>query len=194
MKLDDVIQQPGQMERIQQESVLGRINVARPGIVLRYDEETKCADIQLAVRDIGDSGIPPVLNGVPVVFMGSYTYTVKKDDECVVLFADSSIDGWWQTGTISKPVTGRKHDLSDGFALVGVHSMPNANKGENLEDIIAEIQSVGLRLYINEDGCLIFEKDTLSAHIDENGCVIYDEAASDIDFYLDSDGCLWMED
>ena len=80
MKLDDVIQQPGQMERMQQETVLGRINVSRPGVVLSYDEEEKTVDVQLAVRALGEDELPPVLKGVPVVFIGSFTvdhHTVK---------------------------------------------------------------------------------------------------------------------
>lgn len=145
MKLDDVIQQPGQMERIQQNSVLGRMNVARVGTVVKYDSETKCVDVQLDVRDLHSKSDPPILTGVPVIFLGSYVCNVFPGDECVVIFADSSIDGWWQTGKISNPVTGRRHDLSDGFALVGVHSLQNAWKGINLDEILpkkADIVSI----------------------------------------------------
>ena len=188
MKLDDIIQQPGQMERMQQDTILGRINVARPGKVIRYDEVNKCVDVQQnSAKD------PPIMQSVPVVFIGGFTYDISVGDECVVLFADSNTDGWYQTGNVMNPSTGRKHDLSDGFAFVGIHSLPNAGKGDNLNEVLKEISDIGVRLYINENGCLIFEKDETNAYIDENGCVIYESSPEDIDFYLDSDGCLWME-
>ena len=136
MKLDDVIQQPGQMQRLQQESAINRVNVARPGTVVKYNSATRCVDVQPAIRELHSSEIPPLLTGVPVIFLGGFVCDINPGDECVVLFADQNFDGWWQTGGIASPVTARRHDLSDGFALVGVHSAPNAWKGENLNDIL----------------------------------------------------------
>ena len=141
MKLDDIIQQPGQMERMQQETVLSRINVARPGLVMKYDEDEMTVDVQLAVRGLGEDELPPVLKGVPVVFVGSFTFNVQKGDECVVIFADGNVDAWWQTGNVANPLTGRKHDLSDGFALVGVHSKPNTTGWTKLEDVIGDVSN-----------------------------------------------------
>lgn len=193
MKLDDIIQQPGQKELIQQASILGRINVSRPGKVVRYDETTKCVDVQQTVRDLNSKNPPPLLTNVPVIFFGGFTYNINVGDECIVLFADTSTDGWWQTGNVSSPATGRRHDLSDGFALVGVHSLPNAGKGMNLNDKIDELSETSFRLYIDENGCLMFYKSEGVAYIDENGCMIYEKAVENINFYLDSDGVLWME-
>ena len=193
MKLDDIIQQPGQKELIQQASILGRINVSRPGKVVRYDETTKCVDVQPTVRDLNSKGLPPLLTNVPVIFFGGFTYNINVGDECIVIFADTSTEGWWQTGDVANPVTGRRHDLSDGFALVGVRSLPNAGKGINLNDKIDELSETAFRLYIDENGCLMFYKAEGVAYIDENGCMIYEKAVDNIDFYLDSDGCLWME-
>ena len=36
--------------------------------------------------------------------------------------ADRCIDAWMQSGGVQNPMTGRRHDLSDGFALVGFRS------------------------------------------------------------------------
>ena len=193
MKLDDIIQQPGQKEVVQQSSLLGRINVSRPGKVIRYDEETKCVDVQPTIRDLHSKDVPPILRDVPVIFFGGFTYDISPGDECIVIFSDASTDGWWQTGDVSSPVTGRKHDLSDGFALVGVHSLPNAGKGMNLNHKIDELSETAFRLYIDENGCLMFYKAEGVAYIDENGCMIYEKAVENINFYLDSDGYLWME-
>lgn len=50
------------------------------------------------------------------------TFPVASGDECLVVFASRCIDAWWQSGGIGEPMEPRMHDLSDGFALVGVRS------------------------------------------------------------------------
>ena len=34
------------------------------------------------------------------------------------------MDAWWQSGGIQNQVESRRHDLSDGFAIVGFRSQP----------------------------------------------------------------------
>ena len=41
------------------------------------------------------------------------------------MFASRCIDAWWQSGGVGEPMEPRMHDLSDGFALVGVRSQPH---------------------------------------------------------------------
>jgi hypothetical protein len=71
----------------------------------------------------------PLLLDVPVYFPsgGGYTLTfpVNQGDECLVVFASRCIDSWWQSGGIGVQADQRMHDLSDGFAFVGVKSLPN---------------------------------------------------------------------
>ena len=66
----------------------------------------------------------PLLVNVPVAFpqAGAYsiTFPVSKGDECIVLFSDLSIDNWWKYGNVQNPVEQRRHDLSDGMAIMGV--------------------------------------------------------------------------
>lgn len=75
----------------------------------------------------------PVINDVLVQFPsgGGFTLTfpVAAGDECLVVFASRCIDGWYATGQIQQQGDLRMHDLSDGFALVGVRSRPNALTG-----------------------------------------------------------------
>jgi len=147
MKLDEVIQQPGQMERIQQEAVLNRIRVSIPGFVIRYDKENQCVDVQPAIRDSDSSEKPQILLNVPVWFPGAYSYNVNVGDECLVIFADSCIDAWWQNGGVSSPFTARKHDFSDGIAFVGIRSLPNSGNGKTLEEAFAEVKNVDTEVY-----------------------------------------------
>lgn len=71
----------------------------------------------------------PVLQNVPIVFpsCGGFTITfpIAANDEILVLFSARCIDSWFQSGGIQKPIDYRMHDLSDGFALPGIKSLPN---------------------------------------------------------------------
>jgi len=73
----------------------------------------------------------PLLVDVPVVWMGgggvTATFPIKPGDECLVIFASRCIDAWWQQGALAlsaAPPDTRMHNLSDGFALVGIRSLP----------------------------------------------------------------------
>jgi len=76
----------------------------------------------------------PLLVDVPIQWMGgggvTATYPIKKGDECLVIFASRCIDLWWQQGAAPGnspgvlPPDTRMHNLSDGFALVGLRSLP----------------------------------------------------------------------
>lgn len=120
-----------------QESASSKIRVAMPGIIQEFDPATQAATVQLAIREkvINSSGESsmmeiPMLLDVPIVFPKaggfSVTFPVKKGDECLVVFGDMCIDAWWQSGGVQNQVETRRHDLSDGFAIMGVSSVPNA--------------------------------------------------------------------
>jgi hypothetical protein len=70
----------------------------------------------------------PLLVDVPIMYQGgggySITLPITAGDECLIIFADRCIDAWWQSGGVQAPMENRMHDLSDGFALVGVRSQP----------------------------------------------------------------------
>src|SRR6185312_3051567 len=55
----------------------------------------------------------------------SITFPISVGTECLLIFADMCIDGWWQSGNISSQLDRRRHDLSDAFALFGPWSQPN---------------------------------------------------------------------
>jgi hypothetical protein len=71
----------------------------------------------------------PVLQKLPICFPGgggfTLTFPVRVGDECLVVFSSRAIDAWWQQGGIQNQPDVRLHDLSDGFAIVGVKSQPN---------------------------------------------------------------------
>lgn len=78
----------------------------------------------------------PVLLDCPIVFPSgggaTLTFPIRPGDECIVVFSSRCIDSWWQSGgrdaamqpTPQVQAELRMHDLSDGFAIVGVNSVP----------------------------------------------------------------------
>lgn len=109
---------------------------AMPGIIDSFDPNAMTCTVQIALKGKqlkSDGSIVDVtisiLPDVPVVFSGgggwTLTFPVQKGDECLVVFASRCIDSWWQSGDVQTLAELRMHDLSDGFALVGVRSQPN---------------------------------------------------------------------
>lgn len=114
------------------------LRVAIPGIVTEVNYAAQTVSIQPTIREkIEMDGTYkwvelPILINVPffVYSGGGYCVTlpVSPGDECLVVFADSCIDAWWQSGGVQNQVERRRHDLSDGMAIVGfrsqVHTVP----------------------------------------------------------------------
>lgn len=128
---------PEESLRIALEGQQGQIWTALPGIVQGFDPAKMTVSVQPTVT--GTARNPdgstreiqmPVLLDCPVLWQGgggvSLTFPVQAGDECLVVFASRCIDAWWQLGGVRGQAEFRMHDLSDGFALVGVRSLPRA--------------------------------------------------------------------
>ncbi len=68
----------------------------------------------------------PPLSGLPIITMqgsGAHLkFPIRVGDQCLVFFADRCMAAWKQTGSPQPLPNPRMHDLSDGFALIGVNS------------------------------------------------------------------------
>lgn len=75
----------------------------------------------------------PLLKGVPFIVLSgggsSLTFPISVGDNCLLLFCDYEIDRWWDTGENLPANFERRHDISDAFALIGVHSMVDLLQG-----------------------------------------------------------------
>ncbi|MBR4576019.1 MAG: hypothetical protein IKO25_02350 [Clostridia bacterium] len=91
------------------------LHCALPGTVVSFNAEKQTAEIRPAVK--AGSLTYPVLPDVPV-FM-PVPFAVNPGDACLVIFADKDTDAFLESGKPEEPPTPRKHDLSDGFALIG---------------------------------------------------------------------------
>lgn len=120
-----------------------------PAKVVSFDADTQTCVVQVVIQEVvlkpppATSQVPnpgttqnipttetiPNLEDVPIIMMRvpgwSLTFPIVEGTECLIIFADMCIDGWWQNGGINPQFDKRRHDLSDGLALFGPWSQPN---------------------------------------------------------------------
>ena len=113
------------------------IHTCLPCIVESFDSVKQTVEVQPVVKRVfidSETGNKintdlPLLINVPILYPKgggfSLTFPIKKGDECLVFFAERSIDDWYDTGEIRLQNQKRFHDLSDGVAFVGLTSKPN---------------------------------------------------------------------
>jgi protein gp138 len=79
------------------------------------------------------------IQDVPIIMMRvpgwSITLPIAAGAECLLIFADTCIDGWWETSNIMPPWDRRRHDLSDAFALFGPWSQPKVLSNYSTESL-----------------------------------------------------------
>jgi hypothetical protein len=119
--------------------LLSDLRVAAPGIIKSFDVAKQTVTVQVAIRERvnldGERSWKdiPLLVDVPVCMprAGGYVLAlpVQAGDECLVVFGDNCMDAWWQSGGIQNQIDMRRHDLSDGYALLGVWSQPRVVSG-----------------------------------------------------------------
>lgn len=135
--------QPEVLRRILESDRLD-LHTALPGRVRSYDSDTQTADIELGVRrviPVGDEDEEdrvedyPILPSVPVVFPrgGGYFlhFPLEAGDGVLVIFAESDLNRWRETGDVSDPGVATRHGLSGAVALAGLHWRGDANAAAN---------------------------------------------------------------
>ncbi len=126
---------PEETLRVAIESMLAGVWTALPCIVQSFNavEWTISAQPTITARLPLPDGTwqmvkLPLLTDVPVVWLGgggvTGIYPISPNDEALVVFSARCIDAWWAAGGVQDPPDLREHDLSDGFAFVGVRSRP----------------------------------------------------------------------
>lgn len=120
-----------------------------PGIVESFDPIKQTCVVQPAIQEVvllpppattqnpkpGSSQNIPTsvtikpIQDVPIMMMRvpgwSITLPIVAGTECLLIFSDMCIDGWWQNGGVNSQYDRRRHDLSDAMALFGPWSQPN---------------------------------------------------------------------
>ena len=155
------------------------LRCAAPGIIQAFNKKEQTVTVQLSIKDIvylqGKVEVKPIpeLLDVPVVLPGGgnfvITMPIKKGDECLVVFADTCIDAWWGLGEekdvasnrgARDPISIRRHDLSDGFAILRPSSKPKMIIDYNEDDLEIrtldgknkiQVKDNSIKISINDD-------------------------------------------
>lgn len=113
-----------------------RVWTAMPAIIQSVDFDKMTCVVQPAIQGIikKPDGSAQFVNlpqcvDCPLVFPSGggaiLTFPVAQGDEVLLQIASRCIDAWWYNGGVQPPLDIRMHDLSDGFALAGVKSVPS---------------------------------------------------------------------
>jgi len=116
-------------------------NCVKIGTIVSFDSTKRTAEVQISFKrsltlpikdELGREQFIvsyPLLVDCPVVTLqgggGAVAFPISAGDECLIFFSDSNIDAWFDNGGEALPLDGRRHDLSDGIALVGLNSLAN---------------------------------------------------------------------
>lgn len=113
------------------------LNCVKIGEIISFDKNDQTCSVRILHKQTNQYNPYvnqlieyPVLEKVPCVVLGGggtyITHPISKDDQCVLLFSDYMIDGWWASGEARPSDFPRKHDLSDAIAIVGLKALPQA--------------------------------------------------------------------
>ncbi len=142
-----------------------------PGIITAFDPDTQYCSVQLAITEnivINEITTPtaiPVLNDVLLMLPGDSLWAITFPSivgaECYVCFADMCINAWASNGPAAGPTIAqnqevtRRHDLSDGFAILCPRSQPK--KINDYSTTALEIRSLDntVKIGMEESGITI---------------------------------------
>ena len=171
-----------------------------PGKILSFDPGRQEAKIKPTAKyRLPDDSLRdfPDINHVPVFFpqgigqTAAIIWKVQKDDECFLFFSEQALD-LWRTGAESE--TDLRFDLTNAFALVGLHPKPNplVKRAYDNESIIVQrketfIEWFDKKIEVYTDGDIYGKADltiNVEAGIDINvkaGVNITVKAGADIE-------------
>lgn len=122
----------------QKDDIFSTFHCIQIGKIEKVTKSEQTVEVTLQIRRPARDGTSvtiPLLVDVPYfVLQGGKSYIdmpISVGDYCIVLFNDRDIDVWWSTANIADPASSRKHDLSDGIAIVGINpkTSPRASDG-----------------------------------------------------------------
>lgn len=142
------------------------LRVCVPGSIAAVNASSGTVDVTVGLmQNIPVPGTPkglpasyPTLTMCPVFTLQGggvgAVMPIAIGDECLVIFSDRCISTWFQTGQPNPLPDFRMHDISDGFALVGLNSsdtphklVPSISAGEG--GICETKTSIGARIVID---------------------------------------------
>lgn len=135
--------------------IFANLNCIQIGKIESINTSEQTVEVAIQVKrrvDVDKTQNYPLLVDVPIIVLqGDGTFLelpIKVGDYCLVFFNDRCIDTWWDSGNLAEPLTTRKHDLSDGFALVGINPKTSVL---SLDNDKVKLQATGYPVTIETD-------------------------------------------
>ncbi len=179
MDIGQILANPEEQQKRAIENILVNTRCCITGFIVDFNAKTQTATVQPTIKEnISNENIDlPILLDVPVQFPQSggfsITFPVQKGDECIVVFADMCIDSWWQLGGVQAQAEKRRHDLSDGIAILGIRSIPNVINNFSESNLQIRNKTGNTCIEIFEDTIKIKAKN-LIMEIDDNTTITSD--------------------
>lgn len=151
--------------KLMQQQIMSTIRVSMPGTIETFDAASQTVSVKPSINDsIIHNGkrkwVPlPIIEAVPVSFPrgGDWAVTlpVKPGDACILVFADSCIDGFQQSGQESTQAEVRHHDLSDAMAIVGISTGNAPVPGYSPDHLELRNKSLSVKISLPDGGVTI---------------------------------------
>jgi hypothetical protein len=178
------------------DEILFQTRVSVPGIIKSFDAAKQTATVAVAFKALvynqpqatnGQLQLTPAVIDYPVLVdvpvfthfggKGCLTFPVSAGDTCLVVFSDRAIDGWFSTGATVPPTSSRMHDLSDGFAIVGIR--PATNPVASFDTDGAALRYDDTKLKLKSGGAQVLANADFTA-TSANGGVVAAKAKIDL--------------
>lgn len=183
--------------QIAMDAVVGGINTALPGRVVRYNAETQRADIlpviRRAVPTPAEDYIPedlPEIPNVRVMHPGGADWAihvpVKAGDTVLLVFCQWDIAEWMRTGEVSDPADKRRHSLSHAVALTGFRRAAQTIPNTSADDLT--IHSPGHRVVFKADGSVEVDGSSVSAAVASAVASAFADVQATLDGFLPGTG------
>ena len=151
------------------------IRVALPAKVTSFDADKQTISCIPTIRELVNINGKvsyrdlPELKDVPISIprAGNWAITlpIQVGDECMVIFQDLCIDGWWFRGGVQNWNDLRRHDLSDAIAVFSPWSQPNTISNYSTNYMEARSLSGSTKMSF-QDG-----KVVLTGNLEVNGTI-----------------------
>lgn len=162
------VNQPDYVDTLEnlRDDIFKTMNCVKVGEIVEFNPSRQTVSVQISTKqvvDVAPDGTRrlqdyPLLLECPLVFLSGgeshLTIPPQAGDGCIVLFNDRDLDNWFIEGGIKAPNTYRRHDLSDGIAIVGVRNLQTA-----LDDFLAD----GVRLQYNSANKIELKDGTIES-------------------------------
>jgi hypothetical protein len=154
---------------IHKREIFASLHCHKPGTIQEFHPATQTATISINHKAVvGDVIMDyPMLYEVPVFVPAggnaALTMPIREGDSCLVLFSDRDIDAWFSQGyTDATPPTPRKHNIADGFAIVGFR--PKTNPLTDYNPAGVELRNADGRVVIDDEGFISIRRGNNDLH------------------------------